>query len=334
MSPRTLGVVGTLVWDRIVGRDGCVDVEDWGGIAYALSALSASLAEGWSILPIVKVGSDVIGRARVFLDDIPRVDLSGIVEVPEPNNRVEIRYETSSRRSERLTGGVPPWAWDELATAVRRCDALYVNFISGFELDLDVARMLERGFGGPTYADLHSLFLDKDEHGLRIPSALESAAEWLRCFDVVQLNEDELELLAEADDPWRRAADALGAKPKLIAVTLGERGAAYVSVNGLGPDPTSWSDESRGDAPRRVPAGPVRVTTEPHQGDPTGCGDVWGAAMFARLLAGDPIARAVAEGNRLGGLNVDRRGARELARYLAQAPAHHHSRARDVREAG
>ncbi len=39
---RTLGVVGTLVWDRIVDRDGLAEpVEEWGGIGYALAALSA-----------------------------------------------------------------------------------------------------------------------------------------------------------------------------------------------------------------------------------------------------------------------------------------------------
>jgi hypothetical protein len=42
---RTLGVVGTLVWDRIHARDGrAAPVEEWGGIAYALAAASASSA--------------------------------------------------------------------------------------------------------------------------------------------------------------------------------------------------------------------------------------------------------------------------------------------------
>ncbi len=131
---RTLGVVGTLIWDRIFDRDSRSEpVEEWGGIAYALSALSAALPDDWRILPIVKVGRDLAEEGRRFLLEIPRVDDRGIVVVPEPNNRVELRYEDTARRTERMRGGVPPWTWPELSPFTELSDALYVNFISGFE---------------------------------------------------------------------------------------------------------------------------------------------------------------------------------------------------------
>ena len=44
---RALGVVGTLIWDRIFQRDGRrVPIEEWGGISYGLEALSVALPEG------------------------------------------------------------------------------------------------------------------------------------------------------------------------------------------------------------------------------------------------------------------------------------------------
>ena len=98
----------------------------------------------------------------------------------------------------------------------------------------------EFGFDGPTYADLHSLFLGKDESGHRVPRTLEAWATWLRCFDAVQMNEDEFDLLGGADDPWQRAAGALGPQLKLITVTMGVRGAAYVSESGFCSDPLEW----------------------------------------------------------------------------------------------
>ena len=40
-----VGVIGSLVWDQIYGRDPLAPpVEEWGGIAYALAGLDASLA--------------------------------------------------------------------------------------------------------------------------------------------------------------------------------------------------------------------------------------------------------------------------------------------------
>ncbi len=322
-TARTVGVVGTLVWDRIFSRDGRSEpVEEWGGIAYALSALSASLPDGWRILPILKVGRDLAEEGRRFLLEIPRMDDRGIVVVPEPNNRVDLRYEDHVRRTERLRGGVPPWTWPELSPFTELCDALYVNFISGFEMELETARALSMGYDGPTWADLHSLFLGITPSGNRVPRPLEAWVAWLRCFDAVQMNEDEFSMLGGAGDPWILAAEAMGPDLKLLTVTLGGRGAAYVVNDDLHPDPLQWGGDPR---LRRAPhahSGHVPLDGLALQGDPTGCGDVWGATVFARLLAGDSLEAAMTEGNRLARRNVAHRGARGLVGHLSGRLSH------------
>ena len=320
---RTLGVVGTLVWDRIVDRDGRSEpVEEWGGIGYALGALAAALPEGWQLLPIVKVGRDLAEEGRRFLQSIPRVKDSGVVVVSEPNNRVELRYQDQIRRTERLEGGVPAWTWPELAPLVAMCDALYVNFISGFEVDLETAQALRHGYDGPTYADFHSLFLGLTPHGYRVPRTLEAWAAWLRCFDAVQMNEDEFELLGARGDPWQLAAGALGPDLKLIAVTLGPKGAAYVTSVGFDPDPMTWHGVPHVAVAEQAHSGRVPPKEGVRTGDPTGCGDVWGAVTFARLLAGDELEAAMAEANRLAGRNVEHRGATGLSRHLSGRLSH------------
>ena len=147
-TPKRLGVVGTLVWDTIRYRNGRLEqVEEWGGVAYALSAFEAALPDDWEIVPIVKVGSDLSESAWRFLRSFPRFDVeTGIRVVPQPNNRVELVYTGPERRTERLIGGVPPWLWAELGPLAGTCDALYVNFVSGFEMELDTARSLRSVF--------------------------------------------------------------------------------------------------------------------------------------------------------------------------------------------
>jgi sugar/nucleoside kinase (ribokinase family) len=318
---KRLGAVGTLVWDTIYQRDiRQGPVEEWGGMAYALSALAAALPSGWEVVPIVKVGRDLSESAFRFLRGLPRVDCETAVRVvPAPNNRVELRYREAERRSERLSGGVPPWTWDELGPLAQDCDALYLNFISGFEMELPTAVALREAYAGPVYADLHSLFLGMAAGGLRVPRELPAWAEWLRCFDAVQLNEQELELLGSAwGDAWRLAAGVVGPELKLIAVTLGSRGAAYVAGPAFVPDPASWPATRR----RMATLGPSRSALvpveDPHlEGDPTGCGDVWGATLFARLLAGEALEAAMREANRMAARNVRHRGARGLYHHLS-----------------
>jgi hypothetical protein len=247
------------------------------------------------------------------------------VEVTAPNNRVVLHYQSTERRCERMAGGVPGWTWAELGPMVRDLDAIYLNFISGFELCLGTAQALRQGFQGPIYADFHSLFLGMQQDGMRVLQPLPDAADWFGCFDLVQLNEDEMRQLSP--DPLTLSAQALEAGVSLLTVTLGPRGAAYVAAPGF--DGLAEEAERRygGTAvPGLLP--PYRPTALPpvrtaliaaptvETLDPTGCGDVFGAAAFARLLSGDSVEAALRHATALGARNAGFRGARGLASHL------------------
>jgi pfkB family carbohydrate kinase len=311
-----IGVVGSLVWDLIYGRDALAPpVEEWGGIAYALGGLDASLPADWEIVPLIKVGRDLSSQAQDLLRTLSRLAPGArCVEVTAPNNRVVLHYQSTERRCERMAGGVPGWTWAELGPMVRDLDAVYVNFISGFELSLGTAQALRQGFNGPLYADLHSLFLGMQHDGMRMLQPLPNAAAWFGCFDVVQLNEDEMQQLTP--DPLILAADALTAGVSLLTVTLGARGVAYVAAPGF----DALADRSRSASTRPALHTTVRSALIPAPStetlDPTGCGDVFGAAAFARLLAGDPVEKALRHATMLAARNAGFRGASGLARHL------------------
>lgn len=306
---KRLGVIGTMVWDTIHGRDPAVGgVEEWGGIAYALAALEASLPPGWEIVPLIKVGRDLADRANQFLAGLTKRSAADrFVEVPEANNRVTLRYTSDTRRTEQLSGGVPGWSWEELGPLITDVDAIYLNFISGFELRLETLQYLRRGFNGPIYADLHSLFLGVDSSGMRIPQPLRDAALWLSCFDVVQVNEDEITFLGP--DPIGVAAHALRIGVRLLVVTLGERGAVYFTV-----PPFEFMKQER------EPAGPIhnaRIDAAAQTtGDPTGCGDVFGGTLVSRLLCNEPIEEAISYANQMAARNLSHNGATNLQFHL------------------
>ena len=319
-----VGIIGSLVWDQIHGRDSVSPpVEEWGGIAYALSALDASLGAGWEIVPLIKVGRDLSREAQEFLRGLTRLSPGArCVEVTAPNNRVVLHYQSTERRCERMAGGVPGWTWGELGPMVQDLDAIYVNFISGFELCLGTAQALRHGFAGPLYADLHSLFLGMQQDGIRVLQPLADASSWFACFDVVQLNEEEMQQLTP--DPLSLSAQALGAGVSLLAVTLGPRGVAYVAAPGF----DGLADRRTGGqagAPLGIsvrPSGRPTVRSALIKAptvetlDPTGCGDVFGAACFARLLAGDSVEAALRHATGLAARNAAFRGASGLARHL------------------
>ena len=312
---RVLGVVGTFVVDRIVGLPGKEEGgdESLGGIAYGLASAVVAAPPGWRVLPVARVGMDAELRVRRWLADVG-LETHGLVVTPEANNRVELRYEDGEERTERLTGGVGPWPWDELAPRVARCDALLVNFISGHELSLETARRLGREFPGPVYADLHSLFLGMEDDGTRVPRPLPDWQSWVACFDVVQMNGDELDLMRGALGREAVAEVVLTLGPAALVCTLGSRGAL------------SWTT---GEAPRRF-AGDA-AAPDPGDGsvrrhelsvetvsdaDPTGCGDVFGGAVCAGLLAGMRLEEAMTRAGRLAAAAAERSGVDGLAEDL------------------
>ena len=317
---RRVGVLGSFVWDRIYGRDLRAEpIEEWGGITYALGGMDAALCEPWQIVPIIKVGKDLEHRARHFLGTLKHIAPEAPpVAVEQPNNRVTLRYTEAERRSEVLSGGVPPWTWLGLRPLLDDLDALYINLISGFELDLPTAQLVRQHFHGPIFCDLHSLLLAVQPGGLRTPRELPNADEWMRCFDFVQVNEAEMALMAP--DSMALAAIAMNAGVQTLIVTLGSRGAVYFAAAHF----DTLRDLHLARTRQRVESafGTVRTALVPaadahvKEGDPTGCGDVFGATYFSRLLCGDKFADALQLALRAAARNFAHRGATHLAFHL------------------
>jgi sugar/nucleoside kinase (ribokinase family) len=137
--------------------------------------------------------------------------------------------------------------------------------------------------------------------------------QWCRCFDLLQMNEDEVTTVAR--DPMELAATAMMAGVRCLTVTLGSRGAVYFAAPGFDGIADLAAPASA------IDVGPLRtalvpVPTSIDTGDPTGCGDVWGATYFSRLLAGDDIATAMRAAHGAAARNVMFRGASGLTRHL------------------
>ena len=314
-----VGVIGTFVWDVIHGRHpGMATVTEWGGITYSLSGLDAALPAGWEIVPIMKVGSDLAQKANEYIRTLKHIAPdAALIEVPYANNRVELRYIDDERRTETLTGGVPGWSWIGLKPVLdtAKLDALYINFLSGWELDLETATILRSYFSGPIYCDFHMKVTTVAPSGLRVLEPIPNVGEWCACFDILQVNEDEMSMMAP--DPMALAATAIARGVRCLAVTLGPRGAVYFAAPGF-----ETIGDLRAARPFGTEMGALRTALIPAEiasqsvGDPTGCGDVWGATYFSRLLAGDKLTDAISAAHRAAARNYRHRGATGLAPHL------------------
>lgn len=121
-----------------------------------------------------------------------------------------------------------------------------------------------------------------------------------------------------APDGLALAATALAAGVQALVVTLGPRGAVYFApahfarlADRAAAVPLASSGGALRTALLAPSAGQVHV-----KGDPTGCGDVFGATYYSRLLAGDIITDALRAAIAAAARNVEHRGATGLAHFL------------------
>jgi sugar/nucleoside kinase (ribokinase family) len=108
-----------------------------------------------------------------------------------------------------------------------------------------------------------------------------------------------------------------------LLVTLGKRGAVYFAAPGFErvcdlPPRGGLSTAPRGGtgAPGAIRSALVPAEPVEAPGDPTGCGDVWGATYFSRMVAGDKLSDAMKAAALAAARNVGHRGATGLAAHL------------------
>lgn len=301
---REIGVIGTVVQDTI-DRPGEETVRDMGGTYHSVIAMSVLLPPGTVAVPIVVVGEDAVARVRADWRRLPRISLEGVYSVPAINNKVDLEYDSEGGRVETLTGGVPPLEWERLEPWTGRVEAWCWNFVAGNEVDRETFEKVKRASTGALHLDVHSLCLGPPREGRpREPRPLVDWEGWVEGSTWVQVNEIEAGLLADGrPHPLPRDGQvalasrlhALGVEGLLI--TRGVRGATWF--------------------PRRGPVFEAPADSNLAI-DPTGCGDVFGAAWVALRVARclDPEA-AVRGAVRAAGAAASVSGTADLAAALA-----------------
>lgn len=309
-SERVLAVLGSLVFDTLHRwPPDQPPVEAWGGVGHALAALEVALADGWTQRLLVKVGGDMAAEAEALRREWARTCASsGFVAVGGVRtNRVTIRYHGPEERDEVQLAEMPPWTGEAVLERLVGVEALYLNFASGFELPLEEAERVRAGFAGGIYLDLHSLNLGIEPDGHRYLRRPPDLARWLACADVAHFNLAEAALVGPAPTAALEAASAVGLGA--VVVTSGVDGATIWTQPG-------WRFGRRGVAGRTFEPHHLPALDPEGATDPTGCGDVFGAAMAARLAAGDAPLEALRAATTLASAAARWSGAGGLGAWL------------------
>lgn len=302
-------VIGHLCLDNVHLPGEETPRQSYGGITFAIATLANLMGPQDTITPVFGVGEGDHARFTDWLSQYPQVSQKGIFVLPGQTNEVHLFYDGSNGGRVECSKHISPSIPFETIKPFLSCDGILINMISGFDITLetlDKIRMEVRDKGTPIHFDFHSLTLGIDKEYNRFRRPLSDWRRWCFMLNSIQMSELEASgLSAERYSEEQLINQLMPLMVSSLIITRGERGATLIRR------------EHKKLHQHDEPGIPVSDSV-----DPTGCGDVFGAAFFFRLLQSRDALDAVKFANRAASIKVSFTGAGGLTtlQELSQAP--------------
>jgi len=293
-----IGVIGTINKDFILPFRHS-PIESFGGILYDISVLSVLLNEEDEIIPVSYLGHDVYDALISWCNRRPNVSSNGLVSIDERNHNVIIEYHTLEDRTEKSLFPFPPLTKEQIEP-ILDADLIIVNFISGWDLELEAMEFLAERAGDKLYVDLHYLIMGRDKIGSRFVQLPENVERWIAAPHWLQMNEVEF-------------AEVAGKGVSVLEFYQQRMRNDQVLVVTNGADDTQVVISEDGNAVLHA----MPTYHVPDLIDTTGCGDTFGAAFGAYFMKKQNLKEAIDFANCAAAANTMLQGTNEMDKLPA-----------------
>ncbi len=293
----TITVIGHLCIDHQQVSSAPERFEDrFGGIFYSLATLANLMSDSDMIVPVFGMGKAEYNVLIEQLRRYPTIDVSGIYMFDGPTNRVTLFYKNGGEsRIECSKHIAEPIPFARIKPYLDS-DGILINMVSGFDMTLetlDNIRMTVRDRGTPIHFDFHSLTLGVDDKATRFRRPLMDWRRWCFFLNSIQMSEEEAAgLTSERCDEPTLIHQLMPLMVNAFVMTRGAHGFSLITQTN--------KKLTRHDV-AGVPAEEIV--------DPTGCGDVFGAAFFYSYLKTKDFYHAATFANQVAALKATVRGA-------------------------
>lgn len=271
-------VLGHLSIDRRHGQDGSVH-QEWGGIANAIGMLGSIAGKSDTVIPVSGVSRADYGPFCTWAGAFAQVDTSGIYATEAPTNTVDFYEQESGLRAScahAIADAIP----FERVRKFLGVDGILINMVSGSDITLetlDLIRMEVRPKSTPIHFDYHNLTTGVGENRLRLRRPLPEWRRWAFMVSSLQLNEAEAAgLTVEGMGEEQLAGHLLTLGTSAVVITRGPRGA------------TLYVNDRKKVLRRDAEPIPAKEAV-----DPTGLGDIFGAAFLYKSLGSTDLFGAL-----------------------------------------
>jgi adenosine kinase len=289
-SVKNIAIIGHLVWDKINHANGRT-IEDFGGIAYNLAALSTVVNSSTRIFPICYLGEDLELKARNYWKRSSNIDFSYAKTLAQRQEIHVLTYDRVGYRKEDNRNLFPPLNIS-LFNDCPNFDIALVNYIGGDEFPPANLRWFKNNFKSLIYLDFHSLALSRVARNRRYFRCHPHWRKYTALADIVQMNYYELKTLFpgikdETAQIMDSAFKVMETGPRAVIITRENKNLIAI-----------WR------AGKKVSRRAFPVSQVSKVVDSTGCGDSFAAGFVNGLCQGKGIEACCQEGLRLASRKI------------------------------
>ena len=291
-------IVGHLCLDVIHQTDG-TETKSYGGIYFAVGALAGIASAADTIYPVFGVGENDFEPVRSLMAQYPNVDASGIFPFQGETNQVHLYYTDKESRTECSKHIAAPIPFSRIEPFLS-VQGIFLDMISGSDITLDTLdqiRLAVRPKNTPIHIDMHCLTMGVGPDATRYRRPLSEWRRWCFMLNSVQMNEEEA--AGFTVEQYNEEGLAKQMLPLMVNALCITRGAA-----GL----TMFRQEHK----RLIRNEFTGVPTGSK--DPTGCGDVFGAAFLYQYCTSKNFEKAALFANEVAAANSLFSGSAEIGR--------------------
>ncbi len=163
-------------------------------------------------------------------------------------------------------------------------DAIYINMITGYDVSLDTLEFIRSKFTKFIYIDIHSLARGMEADNMRNFRKIPQIERWLKCVDIIQVNETEFEMLSCKDTKEEILNSIFAFGTKAVIITKAEKGVeGHINTEGIF---------------KSVYLDALKID----QANSVGCGDIFGSMFFYYYISTSNFEKSLKFANHSAGL--------------------------------
>ena len=265
-------VIGHSVVDHI--RKGNLISVKPGGIFYTVTALVKLAGVSDEINLLTNYDSK---NLHLFFDIFSKVNTAYSEKVAAVPVVHLVIKETGER--EECYGNICEKLKIDKIENLNKFDAVLINMITGFDIDVNDLEIIRKKFKGRIYLDIHTLSRDYGDKAIRNFRIIPGAAKWIAGADFIQVNESELKTLFDLKSEYEIAEEVLKCGEKVLIITKAGKGAKMYYL-------------------KNKNVNSLFIPAEKTEGlNKVGCGDVFGAAFLLAYFKKFSLTQALKKAN-------------------------------------